>query len=102
MTGALSGVVKTWFAGGEPESEVSWKDGAVVSGQQWHESGGLRERGAGSDGLFECWYEGGQLMQKGELKGGVRVGPWEFFKADGALDLEMSGVYEAGTKKASR
>jgi antitoxin component YwqK of YwqJK toxin-antitoxin module len=81
---------------------VSWQDGVVLSGQQWHESGGLREKGAGADGLYECWYEGGQLMQRGVLKGGRRDGPWTFFKADGAPDVEMSGVYEAGTKKAAR
>jgi antitoxin component YwqK of YwqJK toxin-antitoxin module len=100
--GALSGVIKTWFAGGALESEVNWSGGFVISGQQWFEDGGLREKGAGSDGLFECWYEGGQLMQQGELKSGLRVGPWSFFKADGTPDVEMSGVYEAGTKETAR
>ena len=99
--GAISGVVKTWFAGGEAESEVVWREGAVISGQRWFESGDVREKGAASNGLFECWYEGGQIMQRGELKDGERHGPWIFFKADGAPDVEMSGVYEAGTKKAS-
>ena len=61
-------MIKTWFAGGEVESEVIWKDGAVVSGQRWFESGDLKEKGAAANGLFEAWYEGGQIMQRGELK----------------------------------
>jgi antitoxin component YwqK of YwqJK toxin-antitoxin module len=101
VDGALSGLNKSWFAGGERESEVTWDSGSVLIGKKWYESGGLREVGAQTDGNFECWYEDGQIMQKGELKAGLREGQWIFHKADGTPDVEMSGAYEAGIKTAS-
>jgi antitoxin component YwqK of YwqJK toxin-antitoxin module len=96
--GVLSGTVKTWFGSGSPESETVWDGGEVRSGKVWYESGGLREAGASRDGLSEAWYEGGVVKMRGELSGGVRTGPWQFFHENGALNQEMSGVYEAGNR----
>ena len=47
---------------------------------------------------MESWYEDGQPKQRGELADGERDGPWMFFHPNGAVNEEMSGRYESGTR----
>lgn len=94
-------MVKIFYASGEKDSETEWRDGAVVGGSKWYESGALKDKGAAQDGMYESWYESGQLMQRGELAGGLRTGAWAFFREDGSPDQATSGQYTAGERTGS-
>ena len=68
----------------------------------WFESGALRSRTTfehgSEEGLCEEFREDGSVFARGDHHAGVRTGTWRFFDADGALDLERSGLYVAGER----
>jgi len=69
----------SYYADGRPESEASYRDG-------------LRQ------GLAVEWYPNGTEAARGNYERGERSGEWSFWRADGSLDRERSGVYTAGRR----
>ena len=50
------------------------------------------------DGLWEEYWDNGQLYSKGHYKDGKRDGLWKYFYQDGAVYKEWTGTYKDGEK----
>ena len=51
-------------------------------------------------GLARTWYPDGQMKSRGRYERGQGIGLWEFWRPDGTVDEERTGVREAvETKK---
>lgn len=44
------------------------------------------------------WFPDGRLANEGAYLDGQRDGPWTFWREDGSIDEERSGLYRAGRK----
>lgn len=49
-------------------------------------------------GEHRAWHADGSLAEEGRYETGHRSGPWRFWRPDGSLDRERSGVYDAGRR----
>ena len=70
----------TWYENGLPRS-VGW----FAHGQP--------------DGLHQTWSESGKRTSEGRYEGGFPTGLWKYWRDDGSEDLELTGVYAAGSKR---
>ena len=69
----------TYFANGQVDTECSVQDG-------------VRE------GPSRRFYSDGSRMAEGSYAAGKMEGEWTFWRRDGSLDAERSGLYAGGTK----
>ena len=51
------------------------------------------------DGLWEEYYDNGQLRWKGNWEDGKSEGLWEWYNEDGSIDTENTGTYKYGVKQ---
>ena len=79
FTGEISGLQSWSFKNGKREG--LWET-YYESGQLWYTS---NYKDGGLDGLQVEYYQNGQLKEKGNLKFGRQDGLWEYFNEDGAL-----------------
>lgn len=84
------GDYKTWFDGGQSQSEGQYENGKMVGNWKTWFSNGQMESDLNYvrdtlDGKFLRWYENGQKMSEGMKKMGIEVGPWTFWYENGQM-----------------
>ena len=52
------------------------------------------------EGLWESYFDSGQLKSKGTYKNGKQEGLWTYWYQEGSLDTDLSGIYKDGEKIA--
>ncbi|MBK7876513.1 MAG: hypothetical protein IPJ77_12320 [Planctomycetes bacterium] len=66
------------------------------SGQLWTEA--ECDAQGGREGLFRRYLSDGRLEAEGRYAAGRMDGEWRWFRADGELDPEKSGLYHEGRR----
>jgi hypothetical protein len=74
---AIDKAQTTYFASGQLESRVEYVDGRRA-------------------GLAQRYYANGAKQSEGRYAAGVMEGEWQFWNADGSIDVQRSGIYQAG------
>lgn len=94
--GKQLGLWVTWTDAGRKTEEIEYTDDGVSKIlNTWDERG--RPVIANGAGPYKSYYEGGQLMETGTIKDGVRSGPWKTFFESGSPQTEAE--YNKGMLK---
>lgn len=82
------------------------RSGGPPSGvvESYYSSGGIRERAVFADGVrdgpCERFDRAGRLLARGSFSAGRMEGEWRYFRPDGSLDPERSGIWRRGARIA--
>jgi antitoxin component YwqK of YwqJK toxin-antitoxin module len=91
--GSIDGSVKQWNAQGVQITDATYKAGQIVSGTIGTDNGTTRTSSVYGDGNANTSYtsstEQGDILQKGLLVGGLRVGKWEDRDAAAAVIINQ-------------
>ena len=74
-----NGIQASYYADGKVESEVCYRAGVL-------------------HGPAHEWYPDGKQAARGTYEDGERAGEWTFWRVDGSLDAERTGLYERGRR----
>ncbi|MBI9057881.1 MAG: toxin-antitoxin system YwqK family antitoxin [Labilibaculum sp.] len=90
--GMREGLFKEWYPNGQIMIEAFFEHG-LFKGKctSWYENGQIMElsyfANGDKDGISMQYYENGNLKEKGNYKKGIKIGKWEYWNANGTLQM---------------
>ena len=93
------GTWREWYASGQPESEMTYKNGTLDGIWRWWYENGYRKsegtyKNGKPDGTWREWYDSGQMKSEGNYKNGEPNGTWKYWYESGQLEYEH--IYKNG------